>query len=144
MTQFGVEMNLIWIIQVSKFISKLKIIFLNCLSLLFSNWTGDTILRKTRGQFVYFPKTHIHPARMAGLFLLKTGALMQNTPAEGVQRDSGRPIVSQGPRSDLTKIKTVCTRSRKIKNRWSGFKHLGTNLHSTFAIQQTTSIGTNG
>jgi hypothetical protein len=56
-------MNLIWIIQVSEFISKPKTIFWIVLALLFNDWTGDTILRKTRGYFVYFSKTHTPPAR---------------------------------------------------------------------------------
>jgi hypothetical protein len=63
MDQFWVKMSLIWIIQVSEFISKLKTIFWIVLSLLFNDWTGATILWKTRGYFVYFSKTHTHPVR---------------------------------------------------------------------------------
>jgi hypothetical protein len=97
MGQFGVKMNLIWIIQVSEFISKLKTIFWIVLSLLFNDWTWDTILRKTRGYFVYFSKTHTHPARGWRVDCVKVQGLFRKTARiEGVCQDPSHWIRNRG------------------------------------------------
>jgi hypothetical protein len=76
MDRFGLKMNFLCILQVSRFVFVLKMNFYNYFSVFNHLWTGLIKTEKSRGLYISFPVTQSAPGEDGGLFFETAGILL--------------------------------------------------------------------
>ena len=92
MAQFGVKMNFLCILQVSRFVFVLKMNFYKYFSVFKHLWTGPRILESAGVSAQEILGTVNSNTWTTGLFLKTAGALLQKIHGEGVPASTGHPI----------------------------------------------------
>jgi hypothetical protein len=128
MAQFGLKMDFLWLIQVSRFVFVLKMNFYNYFSVFKHLWTGRQLSESAGVIIQLFPRLRETGPRTASWFLVSTGALMQEWLGEGVRADPSRWIYFQRMGLDLEWNKPVRVYSRWIRDLWSGFNEARSSL----------------
>ena len=92
MDRFGLKMNFLCILQVSRFVFVLKTNFYNYFSVFNHLWTGRIKTEKSRGLYISFPETQSAPGEDGGLFSGKRRDSFVKRTREEVSIYPGRSI----------------------------------------------------
>jgi hypothetical protein len=93
MAQFGVKLNFLCVLQVSRFVFVLKMNFYKYFSVFKHLCTGPHFTEKSGVKPEFSPRHNLLLPRMAGCFQINRGSLMKKCLAEGVSANVSRPII---------------------------------------------------
>ena len=143
MSQKGVKMYFLGIIQVLGINFALKIIFWINFSVLLRSGLRALITDNSGLNKQMFPRLRTYPRRTAGWLGKTPGSHLESARSEGVSYYLGRQIANPRFRLEVLTSETVCSDCRPINDQRLGFKTLGLILARSIQIERRKSTTPN-